>query len=395
MLDRSPGRFPVWLDASSCRIEEFRAHIARETQAADYSGAAEIVRNIPIYDGARLRAKAGDDDAVRAVMAEWNQAFRDGPGIVGIRGGYTDMDLVDEVTAILTDIIREEEAAGTSRGDHFAAVGANSRVWNAHEKLCVRAPEVYARYNANDLLRMVAESWLGPAYQLTAQVNVVRPGGKAQTAHRDYHMGFQTVDQLGHYPASQHQLSASLTLQGAIAHCDMPIASGPTKLLPWSQSYLPGYLAVHLPEFRACFEANFVQLPLEKGDLLFFNPATFHAAGDNLTADTQRFANLLQIGSAYGRSIEIVDRARISKAVYGPLKALLATGALNAREVDAVIAATAEGYPFPANLDIDSPLGGMAPPSQQDLMRQALAEGWEDAAFNAAIDAQMARKRSH
>ncbi len=395
MLDQTPRDFPVWLDASSCRIEDFEAHIAQETRPADYPGAAEIARNIPVYDGARLRAKASDVGSARAVMAEWNRAFRDGPGIVAIRGGYADLGLIDEVTAILTDIIREEAEAGTSSGDHFAAAGANSRVWNAHEKLCMRAPEVYARYNANDLLRMVAESWLGKAYQLTAQVNVVRPGGKAQTAHRDYHMGFQTVGQLAHYPASQHQLSASLTLQGAIAHCDMPIASGPTKMLPYSQSYLPGYLAVHLPEFRACFEANYVQLPLEKGDLLFFNPATFHAAGDNLTTDTQRFANLLQIGSAYGRSIEIVDRTRISKAVFGPLKAMAATGVLTAQEVETVIAATAEGYPFPANLDIDSPLGGMAPPSQQDVMRTALAEGWDAKAFEAAIDTQMARKRSH
>ena len=40
--------------------------------------------------------------------------------------------------------------------------------------------------------------------------------------------------------------------------------------------------------------------------------------------------------------------------------------------MDNVVAATAEGYPFPANLDLDAPVGGMAPPSQQDVMRQAL-----------------------
>lgn len=395
MLDQTQRAFPVWMDTSSCRIEAFKAHVSRETQAADYPAAAEILRNVPVYDGARLRTLSTDAAAIRTVMAEWNHAFCDGPGIIAIRGGYADMGLIDAATEILSDIIREEAAAGTSSGDHFAAAGANSRLWNAHEKLCVRAPDIYARYNANNLLRVVAESWLGKAYQITAQVNVVRPGGKAQTAHRDYHMGFQTVAQLTDYPASQHQLSASLTLQGAIAHCDMPIESGPTKMLPYSQSYLPGYLAVHLPEFRACFEANCVQLPLAKGDLLFFNPATFHAAGDNLTTDRERFANLLQIGSAYGRSIEIVDRARIAKAVYAPLLALLASGALTAQEADNVVAATAEGYPFPANLDIDSPLGGMAPPSQQDVMREALAEGWDAAAFNVAIDAQMARKRSH
>lgn len=175
----------------------------------------------------------------------------------------------------------------------------------------------------------------------------------------------------------------------------MPLDSGPTKLLPYSQSYLPGYIAVLLPEFRACFEENHVQLALAKGDLLFFNPATFHAAGENRTADMQRFANLLQVGSAYGRSIEIVDRSRITRAAYADLARLLRDGSLTAREADNVVAATAEGYPFPANLDINSPLSGMAPPSQQDLLRQALAEGWTAERLDQAIAEQNGRKRSH
>jgi ectoine hydroxylase-related dioxygenase (phytanoyl-CoA dioxygenase family) len=128
---------------------------------------------------------------------------------------------------------------------------------------------------------------------------------------------------------------------------------------------------------------------------VFFNPATFHAAGENRTTDLHRFANLMQVGSPYGRSIEIVDRVRIAKAVYAPLAQLRATGALDAREVDNVVAATAEGYPFPVNLDIDAPIGGMAPPSQQDVMRQALAEGWPAEKFASEIDAHASRKRSH
>lgn len=224
---------------------------------------------------------------------------------------------------------------------------------------------------------------------------MVRPGGRAQSAHRDYHMGFQSAETLKGYSAAQHALSACLTLQGAVAHSEMPIEAGLTKLLPYSQSYLPGYLAVLRPEFRRHFEESCVQLPLEKGDMLFFNPATFHAAGENRTADVQRFANLMQIGSAYGRSIEIVDRGRIARAVYADLRRFSESGALSTREVDNVVAATAEGYPFPANLDIDSPLSGMAPPSQQDVMRQAMAESWTAEAFSQALAEQASRKRSH
>ena len=74
----------------------------------------------------------------------------------------------------------------------------------------------------------MCQAWLGPRYQVTSQVNVVNPGGAAQVPHRDYHLGFVDVDQLAAYPAHMHRMSAALTLQGAVAHCDMPLESGPT-----------------------------------------------------------------------------------------------------------------------------------------------------------------------
>ncbi len=395
MRDQNDSVPPVWLDEKSCDLEAFKRHVEQDTRIADYPHAAEIAQNIPIYDGEAMRAAMTDEAQARSVMAEWNRSFQSGPGTIAILGAYRDIALLDAVTEVLSAIIAEEEASGSGKGDHFAAAGANSRMWNAHEKLCIRAPELYTRYYTNELFRRAAESWLGSGYQITTQVNVVRPGGKAQVAHRDYHMGFQDVATLKRFPASQHALSAALTLQGAIAHSDMPIDSGPTKLLPYSQSYLPGYIAILRQEFRDYFERNYVQLSLKKGDMVFFNPATFHAAGENLTTDVQRFANLTQIGSTYGRSIEIVDRSRITLAVYDDLKRLLEAGEITAREADNVVAATAEGYPFPANLDIDSPLSGMAPPSQQDLLRQALAEGWSKPQLQQAVAEQDGRKRSH
>ena len=147
-------------------------------------------------------------------------------------------------------------------------------------------------------------------YQVTSQVNVVRPGGEAQDPHRDYHLGFLSDEVAERYPAHVHLLSPVLTLQGAVAHSDMPVESGPTLYLPYSHRYPPGYLAWRLPEFRDHFAEHHVQLPLAKGDAAFFNPALFHGAGNNVSADVQRMANLLQVSSAFGRAMETVDRAR-------------------------------------------------------------------------------------
>jgi ectoine hydroxylase-related dioxygenase (phytanoyl-CoA dioxygenase family) len=184
-----------------------------------------------------------------------------------------------------------------------------------------------------------------------------------------------------------------LTLQGAVAHCDMPVESGPTMYLPHSQKYQPGYLAWRLPEFRAYFEAHQVQLPLAKGDAVFFNPALFHAAGANRSADIRRMANLLQVSSAFGRAMETVDREAVCNAVYPALLKRKAEGADQAW-LDHVVAASAEGYPFPTNLDSDPPVDGLAPPSQADLLRRALREEWTPEALRTELRAGAERRES-
>ena len=114
----------------------------------------------------------------------------------------------------------------------------------------MRDPEAFVDYYANDILALISGAWLGPGYQVTSQVNVVRPGGVAQDPHRDYHLGFLSNEVVERYPAHVHLLSPVLTLQGAVAHSDMPVESGPTMYLPHSHKYVPGYLAWRLPEFR-------------------------------------------------------------------------------------------------------------------------------------------------
>jgi ectoine hydroxylase-related dioxygenase (phytanoyl-CoA dioxygenase family) len=172
----------------------------------------------------------------------------------------------------------------------------------------------------------------------------------------------------------------------------MPLETGPTLYLPFSQAYLPGYLATGRPEFRAYFDAHRVQLPLTKGDAVFFNPALFHAAGSNRSKDVRRIANLLQISSAYGRAMESVDRLKMSLALYPALRRLVADKAITPAEANNAIAACAEGYAFPTNLDRDPPIGGIAPQSQQALMRQALKGEWTPEVFAEKARAQAGRR---
>ncbi len=358
-------------------LDDLLAVVADRTDPADYPHAAGVEQEVLVYDAAGLRA-APPEELVRALA--------EGPGVLVVRGAL-DRAVVDRATVEFDAMVAEQRAAGAVAGDHFAPPGANDRVWNALEKLAVRAPAVFVDYYASDVVARVAHAWLGPGYQVTSQVNVVHPGGPAQVGHRDYHLGFLPPAAVARYPAHVHRLSPVLTLQGAVAHADMPVESGPTMYLPHSQKYGPGYLATGLPEFRAHFERAHVQLPLRTGDAAFLNPAVIHGAGANRTAGVRRTANLLQISSAFGRAMESVDRARVCRAVHPHLRP--------GPEHEHAIAAAAEGYPFPTNLDRDPPVDGLAPPSQADLVRRAVAEGWSPEEFGDALADHARRRETH
>jgi ectoine hydroxylase-related dioxygenase (phytanoyl-CoA dioxygenase family) len=99
-------------------------------------------------------------------------------------------------------------------------------------------------------------------------------------------------------------------------------------------------------------------------------------------------ANLLQVSSAFGRCMETVDRVRMAQRLYPSLLHIQSSGRVPVADLEAAVATSAEGYAFPTNLDRDPPIGGLAPQSQQDLMRSALAQGHPPEQFNASLQAQ-------
>jgi ectoine hydroxylase-related dioxygenase (phytanoyl-CoA dioxygenase family) len=375
--------YKAWIDESDCGLDEFRAEVEQGTAHAEYPHAVDVRQNVLVYPSTPPSDR-------RALQAELIHAMTDGPGVVVFSDAFSS-EVVDRASEAFHAIIEAQHAAGSAAGDHFGKPGANDRIWNAAQKLALHAPDVFADYYANDMLAVVSQAWLGPRYQVTSQVNVVNPGGRQQVPHRDYHLGFVAPDDLAAYPAHLHRTSPVLTLQGAVAHCDMPIESGPTMLLPYSQRFLGGYIAFNRPEFIEYFAEHHVQMPLHKGDAMFFNPALYHGAGSNVSTDIRRMANLLQISSPFGRAMDALDRTAMVRAIYPALLAMKAAGR-SQRELHNAVVATAEGYPFPTNLDSDQPIGSLAPASQVDTVLAALADDATPEQFNVALRDQDDRR---
>jgi len=136
----------------------------------------------------------------------------------------------------------------------------------------------------------------------------------------------------------------------------MPRSTGPTRFMPYSQLFEQGYVAVRDPAYIEYVKPRMVQLELGKGDAVFFNPAIFHQPGVNETNE-ERVANLLQVSSAFGRSMESHDRLAMTRSVWPVMKQWhneiqAGKGDKVQPQLDALIAATCSDYGYPKIFDL-------------------------------------------
>ena len=191
--------------------------------------------------------------------AEIETQLQDGPGVLIVRGAYQDNTLGCGCGPLL-----QTNAEGRRTRSRSFCCRLKSTTLNSLNKLAEDAPQLFADYYGNEWLHVVSEAWLGPLYQITAQVNVVVPGGSPQTGHRDYHLGFYPESLVRKMPELVIQASTKMTLQGAIIHLDVPTEMGPTKLLLGSQKDPDGYLTYRQAEEQARFERECSQIPFKK-----------------------------------------------------------------------------------------------------------------------------------
>ena len=359
---------PAFFQGEDLDLRLFIEICSQQPDSGVYANSSNNEQRIIVYDGDGIRSKLSHPSTRKRIASEWCHVLRDGPGILMIRNAFESITTIDRSTFLFSEIVEKERRSDHGQGDHF---GDNERIWNAIQKVCERDPELFIEYYGNPILALACESWLGPAYRVTAQMNNVRPGSAEQSVHRDYHLGFQSPETIERYPAHAQVMSQYLTLQGAVAHSDMPVESGPTCLLPYSHHFAPGYQTYRHPDFQAFFAEHRSQVEMQKGDMIFFSPAVYHAAGANRT-NSDRIANLLQISSAFGRTMETLDTDAMLLHIYPHLLRQINTGDLTIDQARHCVAASADGYAFPTNMDLDPPVNGNAPETRQEMAMRAL-----------------------
>ncbi|KAH6986606.1 hypothetical protein EDB80DRAFT_818173 [Ilyonectria destructans] len=364
-------------------VEDLKKVCDQQTNKAHYPNASDFPEGIPVYDMSQFAGRHDDEALVGTLQDEWSYSIAEGPGVVVLRGLYKIDGLesvLDAANTVFDKILQDEKSAGvgasqTQTSESGYTLDRNLKTYNAFTKLAVRDPETFVAYYSNPWLKHVAEAWVGPGYRINATLNIVPPGGFAQPAHRDYHMGFFDAERCVKFPRLVQMANQILTLQGAVAHTDMPSPSGPTRFLPFSQKFEAGYMAHRRQEFQDHFKSNYISVPLEKGDGVFFNPSILHAAGDNTTEDFYRSAHLIQINSNFGKPSEYINPVPIIRSCWDTMAQEYAKNGLSS-QLDAVVVAVGDGYPFPTTLDrIVSGGDIFAMKTEQELLRLGLEKG--------------------
>ena len=115
----------IWLNSLDGELEHLQALTQRRTKPNSVPNALDIVHQIPVYHGDRVRqvtsAAQTHPYAVKDLQAEWVRVLKNGAGVIAIRDAIKDLELLDEVSGVLQQIMDVESADRHTAADHFAA----------------------------------------------------------------------------------------------------------------------------------------------------------------------------------------------------------------------------------------------------------------------------------
>ena len=103
----------------------------------------EVDKNVPIYNISELQGVFLNNELKSELMAEWAWVLRESSGAIVLRNAYQDTSAIDEATGLFEGIIADAKLKSGGGADHFAAAGANDRIWNSIQKLCTGSPEKF------------------------------------------------------------------------------------------------------------------------------------------------------------------------------------------------------------------------------------------------------------
>ena len=197
------------------------------------------------------------------------------------------------------------------------------------------------------------------------------------------------------YPTHVHLLSPVLTLQGAVAHSDMPVESGPTMYLPYSHQYdarLPRLAAAGVPRLlrralRPAAAGQGRRGVLQPGAV----PRRRHQRLAPTSSASRTCSRSPRRSAARWRPSTACKSPGRSTRRWSPARPQASTATLRSTTPSRRPPRATRSRPTST---ATSPSDGLTPPSQAEVVRQALAEDWLAEALGEAFAAYDERRRT-
>ena len=111
----------IYLKAIDCRVEDLGVLTSQSVALSDYPFAADVQKNVLIYDCNALRTVIAEPEGRKAVMAEWVDALRTGPGVVVLKHAETDHGMLDRASAMFREVFLErlQQRFRLRKAQHF------------------------------------------------------------------------------------------------------------------------------------------------------------------------------------------------------------------------------------------------------------------------------------
>jgi ectoine hydroxylase-related dioxygenase (phytanoyl-CoA dioxygenase family) len=180
-------------------------------------------------------------------------------------------------------------------------------------------PSLLLKTVFNKKILNVLDCLLGFSRIGSCTMHWINPGGKRQQSHVDYpiHVGsgsfWENNVKNVFSKMTKYQINKIMpyySLQTLIAIDKMDISNGSTEVIPCSHLLENMDTIIHNKEVYRMFEKHFINVTLEKGDVLIFNRRLCHRGGYN-KSNKKRNALIIQSVFLWGIGQEIIPSNKI------------------------------------------------------------------------------------
>jgi hypothetical protein len=186
-------------------------------------------------------------------------------------------------------------------------------------------PSLLVEIFSNSTLTTIIDILLGFGVYGSATGHWINPGGKRQKSHVDYPLHLFSspfwngnINNLKRF-ITKRQLNTVLphhSVQVLIASDAMDETNGSTEVIPCSNTINDIDISVHNENLAKLIEPHFVNVSLNKGDILIFNRRLIHRGGENISSK-RRNSLILQCVNLFAVPQEIYDYEKVLENLNG------------------------------------------------------------------------------